>query len=111
MVELPPLRPGSPPRRLEVEGEGVEVSATELRGTTGADTLWTVRLRATADPGVVPIVLRAVYADGKSVEVDQQLTVAPAPKRSGFPWVGVVVGALLAVAFAVVSLRVARRKA
>ena len=110
-VELPPLRPGGPPRRLEVAGDGLEVIAADLLGTRGADTLWNVRLRATAEPGVVPLVLRAVYADGKSVEVDQQLTVAPAPKTAGFPWVGVVVGALLAVAFAVVSLRIARRKA
>ena len=60
---------------------------------------------------MVPIVLRAVYADGKSVEVDQQLTVAPAPEQSSFPWVVVVVGALLAFAFAAVTLRLARRKA
>ncbi len=82
-----------------------------LQGTSGSDTVWTVRLRATAAPGAVPIVLRAVYADGRSVEVDQQLTVAPRPETSGFPWVGVVAGALLAVAFAVLALRLARRKA
>ena len=110
-VELPPLRPGSAPRRLEVEGNGIDVISSELQGTSGSDTLWNVRLRATAEPGAVPFVLRAVYADGKSVEVDQQLTVAPAPERSGFPWIGVVVGALLAVALAVVALSVARRKA
>ncbi len=74
------------------------MTSSDLQGTSGADTLWNVRLRATAAPGVVPIVLRAVYADGKSVEVDQQLTVAPAPEQSSFPWVVVVVGALLAFA-------------
>lgn len=110
-VELPPLRPGSAPRRLEVEGDGIDVTSSDLQGTSGADTLWNVRLRATAAPGVVPIVLRAVYADGKSVEVDQQLTVAPAPEQSSFPWVVVVVGALLAFAFAAFTLRLARRKA
>lgn len=110
-VELPRLRPGSPPRGLEVEGDGIEVISADLLGNSGSDTLWNVRLRATAEPGVVPIVLRAVYADGQSVEVDQQLTVVPGPERSGFPWVGVVAGAVLAVAFAAVSLRLARRKA
>ena len=82
-----------------------------MQGTSGSDTLWNVRLRATAAPGAVPIVLRAVYADGRSVEVDQQFTVAPGPERSGFPWVGVVAGVLLAVAVAAFSLRFARRKA
>ena len=110
-IELPQLRPGSAPRRLEVEGEGIDVISSVLQGTSGSDTLWDVRLRSTADPGVTPIVLTAVYADGKSVAVDQQLTVAPAPEQSSFPWVGVVVGALLAAAVAVFSLRLARRKA
>jgi len=110
-VELPQLRPGPPPRRLEVEGAEIEVLSADLQGTSGSDTIWNVRLRATAEPGVVPLVLRAVYADGRSVEVDQQLTVAPGPQRSGFPWIGVVIGALLATAFAVVTLRLARRKA
>jgi hypothetical protein len=110
-VELPQLRPGSPPRRLEVEGDGIDVISADLLGNSGSDTLWNVRLRATAEPGVVPLVLRAVYADGQSVEVDQQLTVVPGPERSGFPWAGVVAGAVLAAAFAAVSLRLARRKA
>ena len=70
-----------------------------------------MRLRADRDPGVVPLVLRAVYADGASVEVDEELTVAPAPTGSDFPWPALVVGALLAVAFAGLSLRLARREA
>ena len=110
-IELPQLRPGSAPRRLEVAGEGIDVISSDLQGTSGTDTLWKVRLQATADPGMAPVVLRAVYADGKSVEVDQQFTVAPAPERASFPWVGVMVGALLAVTVAVFSLRLARRKA
>ena len=110
-VELPQLRPGPPPDRLEVEGDGVDVISAVLQGTSGSDSVWTVRLRATAAPGAAPIVLRAVYADGRSVEVDQQLTVAPRPETSGFPWVGVVAGVLLAVAVAAFSLRLARRKA
>ena len=110
-IELPQLRPGSVPRSLEVEGAAIDVISSDLQGTSGTDTLWKVRLQATADPGVAPVVLRAVYADGKSVEVDQQFIVAPAPERSSFPWIGVVVGALLAVTVAVFSLRLARRKA
>ena len=110
-VELPQLRPGAPPTRLELEGEGIEVSSADLQGTLGAETLWSVRLRATAEPGVVPLVLRAVYGDGQSVEVDQQLTVVPAPESSSFPWAGVVAGAFLAVAFGAVSLHLARSKA
>lgn len=110
-VELPDLRPGAAPSALEVEGEGIEVSSSELRGRLGPDTLWTVRLRAEGEPGILPLVLRAVYDDGRSVEVDQQLTVVPAPEGSSFPWPAVVVGALLALAFAAVSLHLARRKA
>src|SRR5687768_10305360 len=109
-VELPRLRPGAPPRRLEVEGDGIDVISANLQGTSDSETIWNVRLRGTAAPVVVLRVLSAVYADGQSVEVDQQLTVAPAPVRSGFPWAGVVAGTLLAVAFAAVALRVARRK-
>ena len=109
-VELPELRPGAPPRELEVEGEGIEVRSAELQGTLGSETFWTVRLRAESEPGVVPLVLRAVYADGQTVEVDERLTVVPAPESASFPWPAVVVGALLAVAFAAVSLRLARRK-
>ena len=84
-VELPQLRPGPPPRRLEVEGDGIEVVSADLQGTSGSDTVWNVRLRATAAPGAVPIVLRAVYGDGRSVEVDQQFTVAPGPETVGLP--------------------------
>ena len=110
-VELPQLRPGPPPQRLEVEGNGIEVVSADLQGTSGSDTLWNIRLRATAAPGAVPIVLRAVYGDGQAVEVDQQFTVTPGPERSGVPWVGVVAGVLIAVALAAFSLGLARRKA
>ena len=110
-VELPQLRPGPAPNKLEVEGDGIEVISAVLQGNSGSDSIWTVRLRANAPPGAAPIVLRALYADGKSVEVNQQLTVAPRPETSGFPWVGVLAGVLLAVALALFSLRLARRKA
>ena len=97
--------------QFSLEGDGIDVISSDLQGTSGSDSVWIVRLRATAAPGAAPIVLRAVYADGRSVEVDQQLTVAPGTETSGFPWLGVLVAVLLAVAFAVLSLRLARRKA
>ena len=99
-VELPQLRPGAPPSELEVEGDGIEVRSSELEGTLGSETFWTVRLRADGEPGIVPLALRAVYDDGRSVEVDQQLTVVPAPEGSSFPWPAVAVGAAAGVTFA-----------
>ena len=108
-IELPQLRPGAPPTALEVEGEEIDVRTTRLQELLGSETVWTVRLRAEGEPGIVPLLLRAVYDDGRSVEVDQQLTVVPAPESSSFPWPAVTVGAFLAVAAAAVSLRLARR--
>lgn len=110
-IELPQLRPGGPPRRLEIEGPGIEVLSVGLQATLGVETAWSVRLRANAEPGVVALVLRAVFADGQSVEVDQQLTVVPADEGSGFPWPAAIAAALLAVSFAAVALRLARRRA
>ena len=110
-VELPPLRAGGPPNGLEVEGEEIEVLATREQGRVGSDSVWAVRLRANGPPGNVPVVLRALYPDSSSVEVDAALTVVPGPEGSGYPWPGVIVGAALAAGFAVVALLVARRKA
>jgi hypothetical protein len=110
-VELPPLRPTGQPDRLEVEGLGIQVLSVRDQGRSGTDTVWTVRIRANGAPGVTPIVLRALYPDGRSVEVDQQLTVVPAQEGGGFPWLGLVAAVVLAVAFAALALRVARRKA
>lgn len=110
-VELPQLRAGEPPRRLELAGAGVEVISVTLASTIGSETGWDVRLRADGEPGVVPVVLTAVYADGESVDVDEQLTVVPGPEGSGFPVAAAVVGGLLAVAFAGMALALARRKA
>jgi hypothetical protein len=110
-VELSRLRPGSPPETLELEGAGLEVLSTELEARVGAETRWRARVRATGSPGVVPIVLRAVYADGRSVEVDQSLTVVPESKEAGFPWPAAIAGVLLAVAAAAAALFLARRKA
>jgi hypothetical protein len=110
-VELPRLRPGPAPRRIEVEGAGIDVLSARLQGKKGSETVWTVRVRASAEPGQVPLILRAVYAGGEAVEVKNSLTVVPAPKTSSFPWVAVAGGTLLALALALLLLRLARRRA
>ena len=111
-VELPKLRPGPAPERIEVEGAGIEILSARLQGTKGSETVWTVRVRADAPPGVVPLILRAVYAGGEAVEVKNSLTVVPAPEASSFPWAVVGGGTLLALALALalVLLRLARRR-
>lgn len=111
-VELPQLREGPAPERLVVEGAGIEVLSTGLQGRAGPETRWLVRLQADAPPGRVPIVLRAVFADGRAVEVDSALTVVPAAADEPFPVAAVIVGVLLAVGFAASALLLlARRKA
>jgi hypothetical protein len=109
-VELPQLRPGPAPQRIEVEGAGLEVLSTRLQGKKGTETVWSVRVRANEPPGQVPLILRAVYAGGETVEVKNSLTVVPAPDASSFPWAAVAVGTLLALALALVLLRLARRR-
>ncbi len=116
-IELPQLRAGPPPVRLEVEGDGVAVLGSSLQGMAGAETRWNVRLRVSpaVPPGELLLILRAVFADGESVEVDGAITVVPpAPQGSDasdqFPWLGVAVGVTLALALAVAGLLLARRR-
>jgi hypothetical protein len=109
-VELPRLRPGAAPERLEVEGAGIELLSSRLTGTAGSETQWAVRLRVESEPGRVPLRLRPVYPDGRSVEVEDTLTVVPGAESSGFPWLAAAVGTFLAVAVAAVALVVARRQ-
>jgi hypothetical protein len=110
-VELPRLRPGPAPQRIEVEGAGIDVLSTRLQGKKGSETVWTVRMRATGPLGQVPLILRAVYTGGVAVEVKNSLTVVPAPEASSFPWAVVAGGTLLALALAFAALRLARRRA
>jgi hypothetical protein len=110
VVELPRLRPGGPPKRLDVEGAGVEVLSTGLRALVGSETQWDVRLRADSEPGRVPLVLRAVYADGKSVEVKDALTVVPAAQEGSFPWVAAGAGVALVLGASAGALALARRR-
>jgi hypothetical protein len=109
-VELPQLRPGPAPQRIEVEGAGLDVLSAHLQGRKGSETVWSVRVRADAPPGQVPLILRALYTGGAAVEVRNSLTVVPAPEASSFPWAVVVGGTLLALALALLVLRLARRR-
>jgi hypothetical protein len=117
-VELPQLQAGAPPVRLEVDGEGVTVLSSTLEGIggfSGAETLWNVRLRVSRSvlPGDLLLVLRALFADGKSVEVDGTIVVVPPAAEAGsgsFPWLGVVAGVSIALALAGSVLVLARRR-
>jgi hypothetical protein len=111
-VELPRLRAGAGPVRLEIDGDGVIVLAGSLGGLVRGETVWNGQVRVDAEPGVLPVMLRAIYADGRSVEVDATLTVVPPEQQeSAFPWPVVIVGVLLAVSLAVGLLAFARRRA
>jgi hypothetical protein len=110
-VELPRLRPGAAPERIEVEGSGINVLSARLQGVKGSETVWSVRVRITAPPGHVPLILRVVYADGKSVDVKESLTVVPPPAESSFPWAAGAIGIVLALLLAVGLLGLARRRA
>jgi hypothetical protein len=109
-VELPQLRPGAAPVRLEIEAPGVELLSSRLQAVVGSETRWAVRVRVGAKPGRLGLVLRPVYADGKTVEVHDALTVVPAAQASGFPWPAVVVGTGLALGIAIAALGLARRR-
>jgi hypothetical protein len=76
----------------------------------GPETQWNVRLRVDAEPGTIPLVLRAIYPDGRSVTVRNSLTVVPGQEGGSFPWAAVVVGAALASGAAVAALALARRR-
>jgi hypothetical protein len=114
-IEVPQLRAGPPPVRLQVEGEGVAMLASSLLGVAGAETRWNVRLRVSPAvlPGELLLVLRAFFADGKSVEVDGSIVVVPpaAASDSGtIPWLAVAAGVTVALAVAVAALLFARRR-
>lgn len=112
-IELPQLRPGPAPERLELESSALEVLSTRRQAIVGVETRWTARIRTEAEPGPLPLVLRAVFADGESVEVEDVITVVPGRSEAddAFPWAGAAVGTLVAVAVAAGALRLARRKA
>jgi len=111
-IELPSLRTGAAPVRLEVEGAGVEVVSSRPAGGAGGESRWTVRARVDSPPGPLVLVLRATYADGESVEVEESVTVVPASDDGdGRRWWLVLAGVLLAAGVAVATLKATRRKA
>ena len=112
-VELPRLRPDALPVSLELEGDGLEVLSTRLIDAVDGDTLWTARIRVDAAPGNLPLVLRAVFADGRSAQVDHSLLVLPGrPDGGGIPWVAVLLGITAAAALTGAAfLLLARRRA
>jgi hypothetical protein len=111
-VELPSLRPGAAPARLEVEGTGVEVLSSRTAGVAGGESRWLVRARIDSPPGPLALVLRAVYADGASVEVRDSLTVLPASgEDGGRRWWVWLAGVVLATGIAAATLIAVRRKA
>lgn len=111
VVDLPPLRAGSPPVELAVEATGLRMLASRLRETIGGDTRWDLRVEVDAPPGLLELVLRAGYSDGSSVDVDERLTVLPRTPGDPFPWLWAIAGSALAVAFAGMALTLSRRSA
>lgn len=115
-IELPQLRAGAPPVRLEVEGAGVAMLSSSLVGLAGAETHWNVGLRVSpaVPAGDLLLVLRAFFADGKSIEVDGTVTVVPPTpipsKAERFPWLWVAAGVTLALGLAIGALLLARRR-
>ena len=111
-IELPLLRDGDPPDRLSVEGAGIELVASRRQEVLPAgETRFTVRVRAQAPPGRLPVVLRAAFPGGETVDVETALVVVPAEDGGGTPLVALAVGGALAVALAAGALAVARRRA
>jgi hypothetical protein len=114
-VELPQLRAGAPPVDLVVEAEGIEALGSNRSGVAGAETRWSVRVRVgpSAPTGEVLLVLRAIFGDGESVEVDSSVVVVPpaAAPADPFPWLPVAGGVSLAVAIAAAVLIRSRRRA
>jgi len=82
-IELPGLRPGQDPTRLEVSGPGIRQLSSERSGGLGEESRWRVLVRVETPPGPLPLLLRARYADGRSVQARQTLTVLPARDSGG----------------------------
>ena len=114
-VELPRLRAGPPPERLVVEAPGLELLSSRLVGAVGGETRWRVRIRVSpaAPVGELPLVLRAVFAGGVSVEVDSSIVVVPGSSEGAsapVPWPAVALGGALALAAAAVAFLLVRRR-
>lgn len=110
VIDLPRLQDGAPPVTLAVEAEALEMLASRFRETVGGDTRFDVRVRVDGRPGILDLVLRARYADGSSVDIDERLTVLPGTSEDPFPWVAVIVAAGLALALAATTIHLGRRQ-
>lgn len=109
-VELPELRPGATPTGVEVLGPGVRQLSSRADGRRGEETRWRVRVRVTAEPGPTELVLRALFSDGRSVDVRRTVTVVPpGADDGGLPLVAAA-AALLALAALVVAAVLLRRR-
>jgi hypothetical protein len=111
LVELPRLRPGRRPVGLELEADGLEVLSTRLVDAVRTETLWAARVRVDSEPGTLPVVLRAIYSDGRSVDVNASLVVLGDEEESGFAWWKATLAAAVAVGLGGALLVVARRRA
>jgi hypothetical protein len=115
-IELPDLRPGRAPTRLDVSGPGVEQVSSSAIGLSGPESRWRVRVRVTTEPGPLPLLLHARYADGRTVRIGQTLTVVPrgASAGSGPPWLllgGIGAGLVLAAGTAFAALNFKKKSA
>ena len=111
-IELPDLRFGLQPSALDVSGPGVRMLESSRAGRIGEESRWRVRVDVDTEPGALPLVLRAQYADGRSISVRQTVTVVPAktaaPSSRPVLAAGAGVLALLAVVAATLLVRRAR---
>ncbi len=110
-IELPELRPEETPTGLDVLGEGLQQLSSDPVGRVGEETRWRVRIRVDAEPGPVDVVLRALFADGRHVEVRRVVTVVPAGADDGSPPVAAVAAATVALAALVAAAVLLRRRA
>jgi hypothetical protein len=110
-VELPELRPDVTPTGLEVLGEGLRQLTSSPAGRVGEETRWRVRIRVDAPPGPVDVVLRALFADGRHVDVRRVVTVVPAGAGGDSPPVAAIAAATVALAALVGAAVLLRRRA
>ena len=110
-IELPGLRPGHQPTSLAVSGPGVQVLSSRRVGRLGEETRWRVRVRVETAPGPLALTLVAGYADGRSVPIQQTLTVIPgtADRDSGAPVLPLAAG-LAALLLGALGLLYFKRK-
>jgi hypothetical protein len=110
-VELPELRPDASPTGLEVSAPGVRQLSSSPAGRVGEETRWRVRVVVDAEPGPVTLVLRALFADGRSVEVRRTATVVPPGTDGGSPPVAAIAAAVLGLAALLGAAVLLRRRA